>query len=270
MSGRVWFITGTSRGFGRIWARAALEHGERVAATARDAADLDDLVARYGDAVLPLELDVTDRLAAQRAVRAAHERFGRLDVVINNAGYGLFGAVEDITEEQARAQMDTNFFGILWITQAVLPILRQQGSGHILQMSSIAGIASWPMLGLYHASKWAVEGMSDALAQEVERFGIHVTVLEPGPFRTDWRGASAVWAEPGEAYATAAQPPSAGAEPGDPEATAEAVREIVDSENPPLRVFLGSSALETARDVYEDRLHTWELWNPTAKSAQGA
>ncbi|MFE2933491.1 SDR family NAD(P)-dependent oxidoreductase [Streptomyces sp. NPDC059278] len=129
---------------------------------------------------------------AAETVAAARERFGRLDVVINNAGHGLFGPVEDVTEEQERAQFDTNFFGALWVTQAVRPVLREQGSRHILQMSSIAGTASWPMLGLYHASKWALEGMTDALAQEVARFGIHVTLLEPGPFRTDWRGSSAV------------------------------------------------------------------------------
>ncbi|MFC7303453.1 SDR family NAD(P)-dependent oxidoreductase [Streptomyces monticola] len=267
--GKVWFITGASRGFGRIWAGAALERGDRVAATARDLAALDGLVARYGDAVLPLRLDIADRAAAGAAVAAAHERFGRLDVVVNNAGYGLFGAVEDITEEQARAQFDTNFFGTLWVTQAALPLLREQRSGHLVQLSSIAGLASWPMLGMYHATKWAIEGLSDALAQEVARFGIHVTLLEPGPYRTDWRGSSAVWADPGPAYAEWAKAPSAGAEPGDPAATAGPLMELVDAEHPPLRAFFGSSALQTARAVYEDRLHTWEQWDAVAKAAQG-
>ncbi|MFD3514766.1 SDR family NAD(P)-dependent oxidoreductase [Streptomyces sp. NPDC058657] len=269
MSGKVWFITGTSRGFGRVWARAALDRGDRVAATARDLGSLDDLAARYGDALLPLRLDVTDRAAVTAAVATAHERFGRLDVVVNNAGYGLFGPVEDVTEEQARAQLDTNLFGALWVVQAALPLLRAQGSGHILQMSSIAGIASWPMLGLYHASKWALEGLTDALAQEVARFGIDVTLLEPGPFRTDWRGSSAVWAEAGPAYAPFAQAPSAGAAPGDPEATAGPLLELVDAERPPLRAFFGASALETARTVYEERLHTWQQWDHLAKAAQG-
>src|SRR5690606_9499558 len=170
-----------------------------VAASARVVAHLDGLVEQYGDAVLPLRLDVSDREAVHSAVAAAHRRFGRLDVVVNNAGYGLFGPVENATEQQARDQMDTNFFGTLWVTQAVLPLLRAQRGGHIVQVSSVAGLASWPMMGLYHASKWAVEGMSEALAQEVAPFGIHVTLLEPGPYRTDWRGSSAVWAEPGDA-----------------------------------------------------------------------
>ncbi|GGK76148.1 SDR family NAD(P)-dependent oxidoreductase [Streptomyces flaveus] len=269
MPAKVWFITGTSRGFGRVWAQAALERGDRVAATARSLASIDDLAVKYGDAVQLLSLDVSDREAVRAAVTAAHERFGRLDVVVNNAGYGLFGAVEDVTEEQARAQFDTNFFGTLWVTQAVLPILRSQGDGHILNMSSIAGIASWPMLGLYHASKWAIEGLGDSLAQEVARFGIRVTLVEPGPYRTDWRGSSAVWAEPGAAYAEWAEAPSAGSLPGDPAATAGPLMEIVDSPDPPLRVFLGASALDTARRVYEDRIHTWEQWDPVARAAQG-
>ncbi|MBW5481387.1 SDR family oxidoreductase [Streptomyces bambusae] len=269
MAGKVWFITGTSRGFGRVWAEAALERGDRVAATARSLDSLADLTEKYGDAVLPLKLDVRDRDAAFAAVAAAHERFGRLDVVVNNAGYGLFGAVEDVTEAQAREQIDTNLFGTLWVTQAVLPVLRAQGSGHILQMSSIAGLASWPMLGLYHASKWAVEGMSDALAQEVGRFGIHVTIVEPGPYKTDWRGASAVWAEPGEAYAEVAKAPSAGSAPGDPAATAGPVLELVDSPNPPLRVLLGATVLDTVTAAYEERLAGWKQWDTLARAAQG-
>ncbi|MEV8309805.1 SDR family NAD(P)-dependent oxidoreductase [Streptomyces flavidovirens] len=268
-SSKVWLITGTSRGFGRVWARAALRRGDRVAAAARDVESLEKLVAEYPELAFPLELDVSDRAAVESAVSAVHERFGRLDILVNNAGYGLFGPVEDVTEEQARAQLDTNFFGTLWATQAALPIMRNQGCGHILQMSSIAGIASWPMLGLYHASKWAVEGFSDSLAQEVARFGIRVTLVEPGPYRTDWRGSSAVWAAPSEAYAAWAQAPSAGAFPGDPEATAGPLLAVVDSADPPLRVFLGDSALDTARAVYRDRIRVWEQWDSVAKAAQG-
>ncbi|MBA2393358.1 MAG: SDR family NAD(P)-dependent oxidoreductase [Ktedonobacteraceae bacterium] len=160
---KVWFITGSSRGFGREWAEAALKRGDKVAATARDTKSLSTLVETYGDAVLPLQLDVTDRAADFAAIKQAHERFGRLDIVVNNAGYGLFGTVENISEEQARAQMETNFFGALWITQAALPYMREQKSGHILQVSSIGGIAAFPILGLYHASKWALKGMSEAL-----------------------------------------------------------------------------------------------------------
>ena len=160
---KVWFITGTSRGFGREWAQAALERGDKVAATARNVSTLDDLVEKYGDAVLPLALDVTDREAAFAAVQQAHATFGRLDVVINNAGYGHFGFIEEVTEQEARAQIETNVFGALWVTQAALPFLREQGSGHIIQVSSIGGITAFPGIGLYHASKWALEGYSQSL-----------------------------------------------------------------------------------------------------------
>lgn len=267
MSGKVWFITGASRGFGRIWARAALERGDRVAASARVVAHLDGLVEQYGDAVLPLRLDVSDREAVHSAVAAAHRRFGRLDVVVNNAGYGLFGPVENATEQQARDQMDTNFFGTLWVTQAVLPLLRAQRGGHIVQVSSVAGLASWPMMGLYHASKWAVEGMSEALAQEVAPFGIHVTLLEPGPYRTDWRGSSAVWAEPGDAYTESVQAmraTSSGIAPGDPEDTVKPLFDVVDSPRPPLRHLFGAWALDTVRQAYEERLHSWQKWPEAA------
>ena len=176
---KVWFITGTSKGFGRIWAEAALGRGDRVVATARNADTLTPLVEAYGDLVLPLTLDVTDKSAIDAAVKQAHEHFGRLDVVVNNAGYGLFGAIEEITEEQARDQVETNLFGPLWVTQAVLPILREQGSGHIIQVSTIGGVNAFPVLGLYHASKWGLEGFSQSLAAEVAGFGIKVTLVEP-------------------------------------------------------------------------------------------
>ena len=166
---KVWFITGTSRGFGREFALAALRRGDRVAATARSLAALDDLVAEYGDRLLPLQLDVTDRAADEAAVRQAFEWFGRIDVVVNNAGYGHFGAVEEVTEAELRAQLETNLFGALWVTQAALPILREQGSGHVVQMSSIGGVGAFANLGAYHASKWALEAISESLAIEVDR-----------------------------------------------------------------------------------------------------
>lgn len=191
MTQKTWFITGTSRGFGREWALAALERGDRVAGTARDTSTLDDFTARYGDAFLPLPLDVTDRDADVAAVKAAYDHFGRLDVVVNNAGYGHFGFIEEVSEAEARDQIETNLFGALWVTQAALPYLREQGSGHIIQVSSIGGISAFPGIGLYHASKWGLEGFSQALAGEVARFGIHVTIVEPGGFATDWGGASA-------------------------------------------------------------------------------
>ena len=181
-SSKTWFITGTSRGFGREWTEAALARGDRVAATARNTDSLDDLVQQYGDAILPIALDVNDRAADFAAVKQAHDHFGRLDIVVNNAGYGHFGFVEEITEEEARAQIETNLFGALWITQAALPFLREQGSGHIIQVSSIGGISAFPLVGIYHASKWGLEGFSQALAQEVADFDIHVTLVDPGGF----------------------------------------------------------------------------------------
>jgi NAD(P)-dependent dehydrogenase (short-subunit alcohol dehydrogenase family) len=196
MSEKVWFITGTSRGFGREWAIAALERGDRVAATARDTAALADLTAKFGDALLPIALEVTDRDADFAAVKQAHDHFGRLDIVVNNAGYGQFGFVEELSEQEARDQIETNVFGALWITQAALPYLRAQRSGHIIQVSSIGGISAFPNVGIYHASKWALEGFSQALAQEVASFGVHVTLVEPGGFSTDWAGSSAKHATP--------------------------------------------------------------------------
>jgi len=274
MGTKVWFITGTSRGFGREWTAAALERGDKVAATARDVSTLDDLVAKYGDALLPIALDVTDRDADFAAVKTAHEHFGRLDVVVNNAGYGQFGFIEELSEAEARDQIETNVFGALWITQAALPYLRAQGSGHIIQVSSIGGISAFAGLGAYHASKWALEGFSQSLAAEVERFGIHVTLIEPGGFSTDWSGASAKRTTELEAYDglrayVARWRSERNAVPGNPEASAAAVLKIVDAEKPPLRVFFGSAPLQIAKTDYENRLRTWEEWQPVAELAQG-
>jgi NAD(P)-dependent dehydrogenase (short-subunit alcohol dehydrogenase family) len=274
MSSKIWFITGASRGFGREWAIAALERGDSVAATARDTATLDDLAAKYGDALLPLRLDVTDRDAAFAAVEKAHERFGRLDVVVNNAGYGHFGMVEELSEADARNQLETNLFGALWITQAALPFLREQGSGHILQVSSIGGISAFPMVGAYHASKWALEGLSQSLAQEVAQFGIHVTLIEPGGFTTDWAGPSAKHSAPlpvYDAYREEVQRMrrERNPKPGDPTASAQAVLTIVDAEEPPLRVFFGDGPLAIATADYESRLATWRQWEPVSIAAGG-
>lgn len=270
---KTWFITGTSRGFGREWAIAALERGDRVAATARDASSLDDLVARHGDAILPIALDVTDHDAAFAAVAHSHEHFGRLDVVVNNAGYGQFGMVEELSEAESRQQIETNLFGALWVTQAALPFLRAQGGGHILQVSSIGGISAFPTVGIYHASKWALEGFSQALAQEVAGFGITVTLIEPGGYSTDWGGASAKHATPIDAYdgvrEAAANRPSRRGTPGDPVATREAVLTLVDSDDPPLRAFFGRNPLGIAKADYESRLATWEKWQPLAEQAHG-
>jgi NAD(P)-dependent dehydrogenase (short-subunit alcohol dehydrogenase family) len=271
---KTWFITGTSRGFGREWAAAALDRGDRVAATARDTSSLDELVDKYGDAILPIALDVNDRDADFAAVAAAHAHFGRLDVVVNNAGYGHFGFIEELSEEEARAQLETNLFGALWVTQAALPVLREQGSGHIIQVSSIGGISAFPLVGIYHASKWALEGFSQALAQEVADFGIRVTLVEPGGFSTDWAGDSASHSTQLPAYDDLREKTwqwraQRNAKPGDPAASAAAILEIVDAEKPPLRVFFGRAPLEIAKADYAGRLETWEKWNHIALVAQG-
>jgi NAD(P)-dependent dehydrogenase (short-subunit alcohol dehydrogenase family) len=272
MTSKTWFITGTSRGFGREWTKAALERGDRVAATARDTSTLDDLKADHGDALLALALDVTDRDAAFGAVRQAHDHFGRLDVVVNNAGYGHFGMVEEISEQDARAQIETNLFGALWITQAALPFLRQQGAGHIVQVSSIGGISAFPGVGIYHASKWALEGISQALAQEVKEFGVNLTLVEPGGFSTDWSGPSAKRSDPNPAYdglRERQQQWRASNVPGDPTASAAAIMRVVDANPPPLRVFFGTAPLGIAEADYEGRLATWREWQPVAELAQG-
>ena len=256
---KVWFITGTSKGFGRIWAEAALERGDRVAASARSPETLAGLVERYGDAVLPMRLDVTDTAAVDATVRQAHEHFGRLDVVVNNAGYGLFGAVEEVSEEQARAQIETNLFGALWVTRAALPLLRAQGSGHIIQVSSIGGVNAFPMVGLYHASKWGLEGFSQSLAHEVADLGIKVTLVEPMAYATDWVGSSSVHAEPIAAYDPIRR--ARRWTPGDPQATGPAILKLVDAEQPPLRVFFGDGALAMIKDEYAKRIAEWEQWN---------
>jgi len=269
---KVWFITGTSRGFGRVWAEAALERGDQVAATARDVQTLAPLVGRFGDRVAPLALDVTDRAAVFAAVAEAHRRFGRLDVAINNAGYGLFGAIEEVSEANARAQIDTNLFGALWVTQAVLPIMRAQGSGHIIQVSSIGGVNAFPTVGLYHASKWALEGFSQSLSAEVAGFGIKVTLIEPGGYATDWSGPSAVRSAELPAYATARANIASlrgSFKPGDPQATAAAILKVVDAAEPPLRIFLGTTGLPMTRAEYARRLQVWEQWNDVAVAAQG-
>jgi NAD(P)-dependent dehydrogenase (short-subunit alcohol dehydrogenase family) len=272
---KTWFITGASRGFGKEWAIAALERGDTVAATARDPRTLDDLVQRFGDKVLPLQLDVTDRDAVLAAVTDAHDRFGRLDVVVNNAGYGQFGMIEEISEAEARAQFDTNVFGALFVTQAALPYLRTQGSGHIVQVSSIGGISAFPNIGIYNASKWALEAFSQSLAAEVADFGIKVSIVEPGAYSTDWGGASARHATPHPAYDAyrekAAEARRArSSDPGDPVATREAILTVVDAENPPLRIFFGKAPMAIATRDYESRLATWRQWEHVSVAAHGS
>ncbi|MET8877807.1 SDR family NAD(P)-dependent oxidoreductase [Nocardia sp. NPDC004604] len=271
MMSKVWFVTGSSRGLGRNFVEAALAHGDMVAATARNADSLAELITAYGDAILPLDLDVTDRAGVFATVERATKHFGRLDVVVNNAGYGLLGAVEELTEQQLRDQLDTNLFGAVWVVQAALPQLRANGGGHIIQISSVGGLAAWPLGGAYHASKWALEGLSESLAQEVAGFGIKVTLVEPGSYATDG-AAGAVHAEADPAYAGLREAFAAYAQTldqGDPAAAGRALVEIVESANPPLRVFFGSQGSQIVSQIYTDRLETWATWQDLATKAHG-
>ncbi|MEU2619385.1 SDR family NAD(P)-dependent oxidoreductase [Streptomyces sp. NPDC007157] len=265
---KTWFITGSSRGFGREWAEAALERGDHVVATARDVGRLAPLAERFGDAVLPVRLDVTDRAAVYAAVRRARSHFGSLDIAVNNAGYGHFGMVEELGEDELRAQMETNFFGAVWVTQAVLPVMRAQGSGRILQVTSEGGVRAFPGISAYHASKWALEGLSESLAQEVAPLGIHITNVEPGPYATDWLARGARHSARHPEYAEVHAATAVDFEVGDPRATRDAILRIVDADEPPLRIFLGKSFTDVA-DLYEERLNTWRRWQPVSLAAFG-
>jgi short-subunit dehydrogenase len=266
------FITGASRGFGKIWAEAFLKRGDNVIATARNLDSLNDLVKKYGKAILPIKLDVNNRKDAFAAVEKAQSHFGSIDVLINNAGYGLFGTIEETSEKEARDQIETNVFGLLWATQAVLPLMRKQKKGHIIQVSSALGVVTLPVLGLYNASKFAVEGLSETLASEVKGFGINVTLVEPNGFATDWGGASAVHTTSMQEYDGVKQAFQAGLTEdifGVPEATVDAILKLVDTPQPPLRLFLGKVALPWIKQVYQERLATWEEWQDVAAAAHG-
>lgn len=268
------FITGASRGFGKIWAEAFLERGDKVVVTSRNLSGLTELKEKYGNAVLPLELDITNRAACFESIANAKAHFGSIDVVINNAGTGVFGAVEELGEQDARDIIDANLFGTLWVTQAALPIFRAQGNGHILQLSSSLWIYTFATLGIYSASKFAVEGLSEALYLEVKGLGIHVTIVEPNAFSTDFN-ASSQQSKPIAAYDAMkaelyADPNMTASDAyGDPMATAEAILKLVDAPNPPLRLFLGKKALPLARSVYAERLASWEEWNDISVKAHG-
>ena len=266
------FITGASRGFGKIWAEAFLKRGDRVIATARNTETLNDLVNTYGDAILPVQLDVNNREQVFAAIEQGKQHFGVIDVLINNAGYGLFGTIEETSEQEARDQIETNVFGLLWATQAVLPVMRAQGHGHIIQVSSVLGLVTLPVLGLYNASKFAVEGLSETLAAEVKGFGINVSLIEPNGYATDWAGASAAATIPMDAYEPVRAAFQAGITDdvfGVPEATTDAVLKLVDAENPPLRLFLGKVALPWVKQVYDGRFAEWEAWDEVASAAHG-
>ncbi|MCO5066869.1 MAG: SDR family NAD(P)-dependent oxidoreductase [Rhizobiaceae bacterium] len=270
MAEKIWFVTGASRGFGRLWTEAALKRGDKVAATARKLEALKDLHEAYPDSVLPLALDVTDRAAVFAAIDQAHKQFGRIDVILNNAGYGLLGTVEEVKEEDARAQIDTNLFGALWVMQAAAPIMRAQGSGHIIGVSSIGGLMAWPAAGLYQASKTALEAVTEAFAGEVSDFGIKVTLLEPGAYATEW-GPVAVGAATMPEYDGARLKRNAmlkDMQAKDPKKTTDVVLQLVDMENPPLRLMLGSVVLPMVRGVYQKRLAEWDAFYPLASTAE--
>ncbi|MEW2548814.1 SDR family NAD(P)-dependent oxidoreductase [Streptomyces sp. NPDC047002] len=249
---KVWFITGSSRGLGRAIAETALSSGAQVVATARRPEQLGGLVEKYGENVYPVALDVADSAAAATAVAAAVERFGRIDVVVNNAGYADTAAVEDVTIEDFTAQIDTVFLGTVYVTKAVLPILREQGSGHIFQVSSLGGRIGSPGLAAYQSAKWAVAGFSEVLAQEVGPLGIKVTVLEPGGMRTDWAGPSMKIPPVSEPYRQTVGVfadmirKATGTEPTDPAKVGQLIQRVLELPEPPVRLLVGSDAVQYA------------------------
>ncbi|GAB3283675.1 SDR family NAD(P)-dependent oxidoreductase [Larkinella harenae] len=272
-SEKVWFVTGASRGFGRIWVEAALKRGDKVAATARKLESIADLNEKYGEKVLTLELDVTKPAQAKTAVEQAYAHFGRLDIVLNNAGYSLVGTIEEASADDIRALYETNVIGPVSIIQAALPLLRKQGSGHILGTSSNLGHVTLPVIGYYASSKWAFEAIHESLASEVKPFGINVTIIEPGAYATDFGSQESLKFAPGlDTYAVFKQAffqDLQKMERGNPHATPAALFQLVDAPQPPLRFFLGSQCLPWVRQAYHERLATWEAWQDVSNSAQG-
>jgi NAD(P)-dependent dehydrogenase (short-subunit alcohol dehydrogenase family) len=271
---KVWFITGCSTGFGRSLAKEALAQGYKVVVTARKPADVQDLVADYPNTSIALALDVTDAAQIKTAVAAAIEKFGQIDVLVNNAGIGYFGAIEECEEAEVRRMFEINVFGLAKMTQEVLPHMRNRKSGHILNISSIGGLRSFPGVGFYNATKYAVDGFSEALSKEVAPLGIKVTIIAPSGFRTDWAGRSAKdSATVITDYATTAGKNKgdirgySGNQPGDPVRAAKAMIMITETENPPLRLLLGAAALKGARAKVEELKHDIETWAATSEGA---
>ncbi|OZI05305.1 short-chain dehydrogenase/reductase [Siphonobacter sp. BAB-5385] len=267
----VWFITGCSSGFGQEIARQLLEKGEQVVATARRVETLQEL--GESENLLTLSLDITDLEAINSAVSSAHERFGRIDVLINNAGYGLGGGLEEVSQEELRTQFDTNVFGTINVTKAVLPLMREQKKGYIQVLSSIAGLVSTPGLSMYNGSKYALEGIFESVAQEIRPFGIKVTIIEPGPFRTEFAGSSIKIAEPLPEYAETAGKirdyfeKTNGKQVGDPVKAAEILIGLADREEPPLRLQLGAWAVERYQQKLENELKHSKAWEDISRSA---
>ncbi|MEU7571432.1 SDR family oxidoreductase [Micromonospora sp. NPDC049240] len=269
---RTWFITGASRGLGRAFAEAALDRGDRVVAAARTVTP-DDFDARHGDRLLALTLDVTDRAAVFAAVATAIEHFGRLDIVVNNAGTLSMGMVEEFTEAEARAQFEVNLFGALWVSQAALPHLRAQRSGHIVQVSSISALGGFPSTGMYSASKFALEGMSEALAMEAAAFDVRLSIVQPGGYWTDLYDSMTTTA-PIDAYAPMraelARQWAEDSVDSEPRLAAEALLRLVDSDDPPLRLLLGSMVYDLAFDIARRRMDTWAGWERVSRAAEHA
>ena len=267
-------VTGASRGLGRIWTEAFLKRGDNVIAAVRKPEAMDELLNAYPNSLLPVQLDVINRDACFEAVKKATERFGKIVTLINNAGYGHFGTIEELTEQEVKRQLETNLFGSIWVMQAILPVFREQAHGHIIQLSSALGLSTLPAFGLYSASKFAVEGLTETLAQEVAGFGIKVTILEPNGFDTEFASNSLSQSKPMEIYNSvkATIGTLQGAKPedtGKPEATINAVLTLVDAENPPLRLMLGKAIFPWAKQTYEQRLKTWEEWQDVSVAAHG-
>ncbi|PGV83901.1 oxidoreductase [Bacillus thuringiensis] len=275
MTQRTWFITGTSSGFGRSLAEAVIKYGDKVVATARKVSDIESLKALAPDRVLTLTLDVHNEYHAEKAVEEAISAFGSIDVLVNNAGYGLLGSFEDVTDEQIRNQFETNVFGLMNITRAVLPVLRKQKSGHIINMSSAAGVTTFPGFSVYCASKFAVEGLSLGLAQELEPLGIKMTILEPGAFRTNWASVTLEQAptdDMNEYKETAGGIRSwltsvNGSQPGDPDRAANIIIGLVNSPNPPLQLVLGEQAVQDVKDRLGTHLKDIEDWSDVSVSS---
>ncbi|WP_430503034.1 SDR family oxidoreductase [Micromonospora trifolii] len=270
---RAWFITGASRGLGRAFTEAALAAGDRVVGAARDVSPLDGLAAEHPDRLLALRLDVTDRTAVFDVVDQAVAHFGRLDIIVNNAGALYAGMIEEFTEAEARAQIDLNVFGALWVSQAVLPHLRRQGSGHIAQISSIGALGGFPSTGLYSASKFALEGLSEALAAEAAGFGVKVTIVQPGGYWTDLYTSSHA-TTPNPVYDSLreelAKQWAGGSIDSEPRLAADALMTLVDSDDPPLRLLLGSMVYDLAFDISRRRMDTWAGWEAVSRAAEKA
>ena len=272
----VWLITGSSRGLGRALAEAVLAAGHKLVATARDTKQLSDLVERYRDQVRAVALDVTDERAAAAAMQSAVDAFGRIDVLVNNAGYGDLSSIEDTTMKSFRTQIETNLFGVINVTKAAIPLMRRQGSGHILQFASIGGRVGPIGRGAYAAAKWGVEGFSEVLAKEVGPLGLKVTIIEPGGFRTDFAGSSQTIGPDNPVYAKTVgavarfQREFNGKQPGDPSRAAAAIITIAGTENPPLRLLLGSDAVHAAGEAERARIESDNKWRDLSVSTDFA